>query len=75
MPTHHDGGQARLVPSPATEDALNGLLEWAGARLGTPLSVGGLAAHLGVSPRTPTRRFADQLGNSPGIYHRAFRVS
>jgi AraC family transcriptional activator FtrA len=27
-----------------------------------------LAAHLSISPRTLTRRFADQLGTSPGAW-------
>jgi AraC family transcriptional activator FtrA len=65
MPPHRDGGQAPYAPPPPTADALDGLLEWAGARLGTPLSVGDLAAHLNVSPRTLARRFADQLGTTP----------
>ena len=46
MPPHREGGQAQYaLPSPPV-DALDGLLEWAGARLGTPLAVGDLAAHL-----------------------------
>lgn len=74
MPPHRDGGQAQYVPPPPPEDALDGLLEWAGARLGTPLSVGDLAAHLGVSSRTLARRFADRLGTSPGAWLLARRI-
>ncbi|GAA4636776.1 hypothetical protein GCM10023196_087860 [Actinoallomurus vinaceus] len=48
---------------------------WAGARLGTPLSVGDLAAHLSVSSRTLARRFADQLGTSPGAWLLTRRVT
>ncbi|MGW4093104.1 GlxA family transcriptional regulator [Nocardia sp. NPDC004750] len=66
MPPHREGGQAQYAPPAPPMDALDGLLEWAGARLGTALSVGDLAAHLSVSPRTLARRFADQLGTSPG---------
>lgn len=75
MPPHRDGGQAQYAPSPPPVDALDGLLEWAGARLGTPLSVGDLAAHLSVSPRTLARRFADQLGTSPGAWLLSRRVA
>ncbi|MFJ2211797.1 hypothetical protein ACIQVO_02915 [Streptomyces sp. NPDC101062] len=59
---------------PQPGDALDALLTWAGGRLGTPLSVDGPATYLGVSPRTPARRLADQLGTTPGAYRRAFRV-
>src|SRR2546421_4572140 len=49
MPPHRDGGQAQYAPPAPAADALDGLLQWAGARLGTPLSVGELADHLSVS--------------------------
>ncbi|MEU2603447.1 GlxA family transcriptional regulator [Streptomyces albus] len=75
MPPHRDGGQAQYAPSPPPADALDGLLEWAGARLGTPLSVGDMAAHLNVSSRTLARRFADQLGTSPGAWLLSRRVA
>ncbi len=75
MPPHRDGGQAQYVPSPPPADALDGLLAWAGERLGAPLSVGDLAAHLNVSARTLARRFADQLGTTPGAWLLARRVT
>jgi AraC family transcriptional regulator, transcriptional activator FtrA len=75
MPPHRDGGQVQYAPPQLPSDALDGLLEWAGNRLGTPLSVGDLAAHLNVSPRTLARRFADQLGTSPGAWLLARRVT
>jgi AraC family transcriptional activator FtrA len=75
LPPHRDGGQAQYVPSSPPVDALDGLLEWAGARLGAPLSVDDLAAHLSVSPRTLARRFADQLGTSPGAWLLSRRVA
>ena len=75
MPPHREDGQAQYVPPPPPGDALDGLLEWASARLGTPLSVDGLAAHLGVSPRTPARRFAGQFGTTPGAWLLSRRVT
>lgn len=75
MPPHRDGGQAQYAPPSPPADALDGLLEWAGARLGTPLSVAELAARLNVSPRTLARRFAEQLGTSPGAWLLARRVA
>jgi AraC family transcriptional activator FtrA len=75
MPPHRDGGQAQYAPPSAPAEALDGLLEWAGARLETPLSVHDLAAHLNVSSRTLARRFADQLGTSPGAWLLSRRVA
>lgn len=75
MPPHRDGGQAQYAPPPPPADALDGLLDWAGTRLGTALSVGDLAAHLSVSPRTLARRFADQIGMSPGAWLLTRRVA
>jgi AraC family transcriptional activator FtrA len=56
-------------------DGLDGLLEWAGERLGTSLSVADLAARLRVSPRTLARRFEERLGTSPGAWLLARRVA
>ncbi len=75
MPPHREGGQAQYAPPAPDTDELDGLLEWAGARLGTPLSVDDLAAHLNVSPRTLARRFAERLGTSPGAWLLARRVA
>ncbi|MFI6347737.1 GlxA family transcriptional regulator [Streptomyces sp. NPDC050560] len=70
-----EDGRARHAPPPPPGDALDGLLAWADERLGTPLSVNDLAGHAGVSPRTLARRFADQLGTSPGAWLLARRVA
>ncbi|MGP3977143.1 GlxA family transcriptional regulator [Streptomyces sp. 8N114] len=75
LPPHREGGQVQYAPPQPPGDALDGLLEWAGERLGTPLSVDDLAAHLGVSPRTMARRFADRLGTSPGAWLLSRRVA
>ncbi len=78
MPAHaHPGAadQVRYAPPGPAGDALDGLLEWAGERLCAPMSVSDLAARVGVSPRTLTRRFADRLGTSPGAWLLARRVA
>ncbi|GAB2691201.1 GlxA family transcriptional regulator [Nocardia thraciensis] len=72
---HREGGQVQYAPPPPPADALGGLLDWAGERLAAPLSVDHLAAHLNVSPRTLARRFADQLGTSPGAWLLARRIA
>ncbi|MEV0761769.1 helix-turn-helix domain-containing protein [Nocardia sp. NPDC050435] len=75
LPPHREGGQAQYAPAPPPGDALDGLLEWITARLDTPVSVGDMAAHLNVSSRTLARRFAEQLGTSPGAWLLARRVA
>ncbi|GHF71121.1 AraC family transcriptional regulator [Streptomyces mashuensis] len=75
MPPHREDGQAPYAPPAPPGDALGDLLDWAGARLGTPLSVDDMAAHLGVSPRTLARRFAERLGTSPGAWLLSRRVA
>ncbi|GAA3846021.1 helix-turn-helix domain-containing protein [Saccharothrix violaceirubra] len=75
MPPHRDGGQAQYAPTPPPDDDLDGLLDWAAARLATPLSVTDLATHLKVSSRTLARRFADRLGTSPGEWLLSRRIA
>ncbi len=69
MPPHRDGGQAQYVSPPAgppADDWLAGLQDWVVANLDRPLALADLADHVGVSPRTLTRRFERSLGTSPG---------
>ncbi|GAB0106690.1 transcriptional regulator FtrA [Nocardia sp. JMUB6875] len=75
MPPHREGGQLQYAPTPPPDEALDGLLDWAETQLATPLSVTDMAAHLNISPRTLARRFADQLGTSPGAWLLSRRVS
>jgi AraC family transcriptional activator FtrA len=78
MPPHREGGQLQYSapPHPAQIDGtLAPLLEWVTARLGEPLSTESMAAHAGVSARTLTRRFAEQLGTSPGRWLLAQRIA
>ena len=69
MPPH------REAPPPSAGDELEGLLHWAGTRLGTSLSVRAMAAHVGVSPRTLARRFAHHFGMSPSGWLLSRRVA
>jgi AraC family transcriptional regulator, transcriptional activator FtrA len=78
MPPHREGGQSQYSapPHPAQIDgSLAPLLEWITARLGEPLTIERMAAHAGVSTRTLTRRFAEQLGTSPGQWLLAQRIA
>ncbi|WP_434599220.1 helix-turn-helix domain-containing protein [Streptomyces sp. A5-4] len=74
---HRDGGQRQFVEHPlptAPDTTLGPLLEWARARLGTPLTVTGLAVRAAVSPATLHRRFRAQLGTTPLAWLTAERV-
>ena len=78
MPPHREGGQLQYSapPHPAQIDGtLAPLLEWITARLGEPVTLEQIAAHAGVSPRTLTRRFTDQLGTSPGQWLLTQRIA
>jgi AraC family transcriptional activator FtrA len=69
LPPHREGSQLQYATQPAparTDESLAPLLEWATSRLDTPLTVGKLAERAGLSSRTLARRFAEQLGTSPG---------
>ncbi|MEU8921896.1 helix-turn-helix domain-containing protein [Kitasatospora sp. NPDC048545] len=77
LPPHREGSQLQYAaaPEPARADeSLAPLLEWAEQRLGERLAVDGLAARAGVSGRTLARRFAEQLGTSPGQWLLARRI-
>ncbi|MEV4009152.1 helix-turn-helix domain-containing protein [Nonomuraea angiospora] len=69
MPPHREGGQlqyAASVPAGRPLDSLAPILDWAAERLHEPITVDDLAVRARVSPRTLARRFAGQLGVSPG---------
>jgi AraC family transcriptional regulator, transcriptional activator FtrA len=78
MPPHREGGQLQYAaPSPADHPphSLAPVLDWAVERLREPLTVDDLAAQAGVSPRTLARRFAGQLGVTPGRWLLQQRVT
>jgi transcriptional regulator GlxA family with amidase domain len=69
MPLEREGGQAQFIvhdhtPAPSGT-ALEPLLDWLRANLGTPLALEDIAAHAGMSTRTLIRRFREQTGTTP----------
>lgn len=67
VPLVRDGGQAQFIkpPTRSLQGSLVPLIEWAqGQRTGS-LGIDSLARHAGVSTRTLTRRFQEQMGASP----------
>jgi AraC family transcriptional activator FtrA len=78
MPPHREGGQLQYAaPAPAgwPLDSLAPILDWAAERLHEPITVDDLAVRARVSPRTLARRFAGQLGVSPGRWLLQQRVA
>ncbi|RJL21746.1 GlxA family transcriptional regulator [Bailinhaonella thermotolerans] len=66
---HREGRQRQYPDLPTAgpaADALGPLLEWITDNLHRPLTIEDMAARSGVSPRTLSRRFTEQLGVSPG---------
>ncbi|MBO1419033.1 GlxA family transcriptional regulator [Streptomyces sp. FH025] len=77
LPPHREGSQLQYAAAPAparAEESLAPLLEWAEERLGERLTLEVLAARAGLSGRTLARRFAEQLGTSPGQWLLARRI-
>jgi AraC family transcriptional activator FtrA len=78
MPPHREGGQLQYSapPHPAQIDGtLAPLLDWIAERLGEPVTIESMAAHARVSTRTLARRFAEQLGTSPGQWLLTRRIA
>ncbi|WP_079574604.1 GlxA family transcriptional regulator [Krasilnikoviella flava] len=78
VPSHRSGGQAQFVAAPAEPRAASGLaptLEWARARLDSPLTVRDLAGHAGLSPRQLARRMHAEVGSGPLDWLHHQRVS
>ncbi|GAA1596617.1 GlxA family transcriptional regulator [Actinoplanes couchii] len=67
-PLHRDGGQAQFIARPAVAAAdagLDPLLEWLETHAHEPVTLAGVAARAGLSPRTLNRRFHEQTGHTP----------
>ncbi|MFB2555747.1 GlxA family transcriptional regulator [Herbiconiux liangxiaofengii] len=65
---YRSGGQAQYVPRSVPEplgERFAATREWALRRLHEPLGLEALARHAAVSPRTFSRRFADDTGYTP----------
>jgi transcriptional regulator GlxA family with amidase domain len=65
---YRSGGQAQYVPRSVPEplgERFAATREWALHRLGEPLTLELLARHAAVSPRTFSRRFAEDTGYTP----------
>jgi AraC family transcriptional regulator, transcriptional activator FtrA len=78
LPPHREGGQLQYAAPAAPamiDESLAPLLDWATRHLAEPLPVDQLAARVGISARTLARRFADQLGASPGQWLLARRIA
>ncbi|MEU2747407.1 helix-turn-helix domain-containing protein [Streptomyces collinus] len=78
MPPHREGGQLQYSTGAFADrqaESLAPLLDWATERLHQPLTLDALAAQARTSPRTLARRFADQLGVSPGRWLLQQRVA
>ncbi|MEU7182298.1 MULTISPECIES: GlxA family transcriptional regulator [Streptomyces] len=82
MPPHREGGQAQYAAPPSADrtdgarmaQSLAPLLGWVSERLAEPVTVEDMAARLRISARTLARRFADQLGTSPGQWLLGLRI-
>lgn len=74
VPPWRDGGQSQYIELPVPEPNGGGTegsgtaaaRAWALTRLGEPLGLRELAGRAGMSVRTFTRRFRDEVGTSPG---------
>jgi AraC family transcriptional activator FtrA len=69
--------QSQLVARPVprrSRSAMAPLMEWARARISSPLSVRDLARQASMSERTLLRHFSQQMGMSPRIWLRFERV-
>jgi transcriptional regulator GlxA family with amidase domain len=68
MPLERAGGQAQFIihPPPANDSgSLESVVEWVDKNLKADLSLSALARRAGMSKRTLTRRFRDQIGTTP----------
>ncbi|MFF1868584.1 GlxA family transcriptional regulator [Kitasatospora herbaricolor] len=77
VPPWRDGGQAQYIERPVPASSATGTAptqRWALERLAEPLGLAEMAAHAGMSVRTFTRRFREEVGTSPGQWLTRQRV-
>jgi AraC family transcriptional regulator, transcriptional activator FtrA len=78
MPPHREGGQAQYatpLAAPNSPSSLTSLLDWVLGRLHEPIMLEDMATQVHVSSRTLARRFAEELGTSPGQWLLAQRIN
>lgn len=79
MPPHREGGQAQYAPTPpvprVTTESLAAVQYWISENLDQPITVTDIAAHAQLSSRTLARRFAEQLGTTPGRWLLTQRIN
>lgn len=78
VPPWREGGQAQYVEQPVPNPSGAGIAPtraWAVERLGAPLQLDDLAGHAGMSRRTFTRRFRQEVGMSPGQWLTQQRIA
>jgi transcriptional regulator GlxA family with amidase domain len=78
VPPWRDGGQAQYVEQPVPEPSATGTAPtraWAMERLGAPIRLDDLAGHAGMSRRTFTRHFRQEVGMSPGQWLTQQRIA
>ncbi|WP_371619477.1 GlxA family transcriptional regulator [Streptomyces sp. NBC_00454] len=77
VPPWREGGQAQFIERPVPEvsqASTAATREWALTRLGRPIALAELARHAGMSVRTFSRRFRDEVGMTPGQWLTRQRV-
>jgi AraC family transcriptional activator FtrA len=78
MPPHREGGQTQYatpLTAPTPPSSLAALLDWVLGRLHEPITLEDMATQVHVSSRTLARRFAEELGTSPGQWLLAQRIN
>lgn len=67
MPLERSGGQAQFIvhEPPAVAESMGPLLLWIEKNVGKHLSLSAIARHAAMSTRTLTRRFREQVGDTP----------
>ena len=81
VPPHREGAQAqylrRPVPERPEDECVGRTLAWAAAHLDRPLTVGVLARHASLAPRTFTRHVVDTVGLPPHrwLVHQRVRLA
>jgi transcriptional regulator GlxA family with amidase domain len=77
MPPAREGGQRQYVEAPvAARPPVNiaSTVDWAMLRLGSPIGIGELAQHAGMSDRTFHRAFVAATGSTPGRWLSVQRI-